>query len=181
MNRPNRIAPSSRLSKNGWPTAEKPFRPAYPIDIFEYALQRIVIRHLDPGYKDMPPLSVRYHVIDQVQVECFILLSILAWKGSSDRSIASESFRRGSEELDIEIKPTILAREKCGLKDMDNALSRLAKASPGIKKAILKACMACISADSVINVEEAEMVRAIADTLDCPIPPIIPSQNQAQD
>jgi hypothetical protein len=147
------------------------------IDMFEYALQRIVIHHLDPVFRDMPPSAVKYHVIDQVQVECFILLSILAWRGSSDRLIASESFRRGSEELDIEIKPTILAREKRGLKDLDTALKRLAKASPGIKKEVLKACMACISADSVVNVQEAEMVRAIADSLDCPIPPIIPLKN----
>jgi hypothetical protein len=106
-------------------------------------------------------------------------MSILAWRGSSENAIASESFRRGSKELDIEVKPTILARDKCGLKGMDTALNRLARSSPGIKKDVLKACMACISADSIINIEEAEMVRAIADSLDCPIPPIIPLQNQA--
>ena len=149
------------------------------IDIFEYALQRIVIHHLDPVFKKIPPPSVKYHVIDQVQVECFILLSILAWRGGSEKSIAAESFRRGSAELDIEIKPTILAAEKCSMKGMDTALKRLSAASPGIKKDILKACMACISADSIIRVEEAEMVRAIADSLDCPIPPIIPIHGQA--
>ncbi len=151
------------------------------INIFEYALQRIVIRHVDPVFKKVPPPTVKYHVIDQVQVECFILLSTLAWRGGSEKSIAAESFRRGSAELGIEITPAILAAEKCTMKNMDTALRRLSAASPGIKKDILRACMACISADSVVSVEEAEMVRAIAASLDCPIPPIIPVHGQARD
>ena len=50
-----------------------------------------------------------------------------------------------------------------------------------IKKKVLKACVVCISADSIITVDEAEILRAVADTLDCPIPPIIPRKiEQAQ-
>jgi uncharacterized tellurite resistance protein B-like protein len=32
-----------------------------------------------------------------------------------------------------------------------------------------------VAADGVIQELEAELLRAIADTLDCPIPPIIPT------
>ena len=143
------------------------------ISLFEYTLQRILIRHLDPIFKKMPPQIVKYYVIDQVQVECLILLSILAWRGNESGSAAEESFSRGIAELNIGGKPAILAREKCGLNELDSALDRLAAASPQVKKRILIACVVCISADSFITVKESEMLRAIADTLDCPIPPII--------
>jgi len=36
----------------------------------------------------------------------------------------------------------------------------------------------CVSADSLITVDEAEMLRAIADSLDCPIPPFIPKTTE---
>lgn len=146
------------------------------ISIFEYTLQRILIRHLDPIFRKMPPPIIKYHVIDQVQVECFMLLSILAWRGSESGSAAEESFRRGIAELNIGGKPAILAREKCGLNALESSLSRLAAASPKLKKMVLRACIACISADSFISINESEMLRAIADTLDCPIPPIIPGK-----
>jgi Zn-dependent protease with chaperone function len=143
------------------------------INLFEYTLQHILIRHLDPVFKRMPPPPVKYHMIDQVQVECFILLSILAWRGNTEGSIAEESFRRGIAELEIGGKPAILAKDKCGLNALDSSLNRLAAASPQVKKKVLKACISCITADSIITVGESEILRAIADSLDCPIPPII--------
>jgi Zn-dependent protease with chaperone function len=146
------------------------------ISLFEYTLQSVLIRHLDPVFRKIPLQVIKYHVIDQVQVECLMLLSILAWRGSTGRSAAEESFRRGIAELNIGGKPAILAREKCGLNALDSSLDRIEAASPQVKKRVLMACVACISADSFITVEESEMFRAIADTLDCPIPPIIPGK-----
>jgi Zn-dependent protease with chaperone function len=146
------------------------------ISLFEYTLQHILIRHIDPVFRKMPPPIVKYYVIDQVQVECLILMSILAWRGTEGGSAAEESFRRGFAELNIGGKPAILAREKCGLNALDSSLDRLGAASPQLKKMVLRACIACISADSFISINESEMLRAIADTLDCPIPPIIPGK-----
>ena len=146
------------------------------ISLFEYTLQRVLIRYLDPVFKKIPPPPVKYHVIDQVQVECLILLSILAWRGNDETFVAEESFRRGIAELNIEGKPSLLDRQKCGLNALDSALDRLALSSPQIKKKVLKACIASISADSIITVDEAEILRSVADTLDCPIPPIIPGR-----
>jgi Zn-dependent protease with chaperone function len=144
------------------------------ISLFEYALQRMLIRHIDPAFKKAPAAPVRYNFIDQVQVDCFLLLSVLAWRSNAGVSTAEESFSRGIAELRIVGKPSILAREKCGLNTLDSALERLAMASPQIKKKVLSACIACTSADSLITVEEAELLRLIADSLDCPIPPFIP-------
>jgi len=40
------------------------------------------------------------------------------------------------------------------------------------KQALLKACVLCIVADGVATAQELEIVRAIAVTLDCPLPQI---------
>ncbi len=45
--------------------------------------------------------------------------------------------------------------------------------APQIKKAILGACAETVAADGIIRENEAELLRANADTLDCPIPPFL--------
>jgi hypothetical protein len=42
-----------------------------------------------------------------------------------------------------------------------------------LKKSVLEACAACIAADVRVTVEEGELLRVIADALDCPMPPLI--------
>jgi uncharacterized tellurite resistance protein B-like protein len=44
---------------------------------------------------------------------------------------------------------------------------------PQIKKNLIEACVHVIGADGVIQENEAELLRAVADTLDCPIPPFL--------
>ena len=67
----------------------------------------------------------------------------------------------------------LLPREQCGVDQIDPALNRLALASPLIKKNLLDACIHIVGADGVILEAEAELLRAIADTLDCPMPPMV--------
>ena len=55
----------------------------------------------------------------------------------------------------------------------DEALDVLAAVVPKIKRCIVKACVACVVYDQYITVSEAELLRAVADSLGCPIPPII--------
>jgi uncharacterized tellurite resistance protein B-like protein len=52
-------------------------------------------------------------------------------------------------------------------------LNRLSQAVPQIKKNVLNACAQTVAADGVIQELEAELLRAIADTLDCPMPPFL--------
>ena len=51
-------------------------------------------------------------------------------------------------------------------------ICRLA-ATPQIKKNLIEACVQVVGADGLIQEREAELLRAIADTLDCPIPPFV--------
>ena len=68
----------------------------------------------------------------------------------------------------------MLPVDQCGLSTLDEALTRLSAASPVLKRMILTACTACIAADGAVTVEEAELLRAVGDALDCPIPPFLP-------
>ena len=68
----------------------------------------------------------------------------------------------------------LLSGESAGVAALDAALNRLAVAAPIIKKNLIEASVRVVAADGVIQEAEAELLRAIADTLDCPMPPFLP-------
>ena len=56
---------------------------------------------------------------------------------------------------------------------LDDSLTRLAACAPGVKRRIIDAAAYCVAADGVVQVREAELLRAVAATLDCPLPPLV--------
>jgi tellurite resistance protein len=72
-----------------------------------------------------------------------------------------------------DVSVVLLPRDECGLEQVSAALDRLALAVPQIKKNILEASVRVVGADGVIEEREAELLRAIAETLDCPVPPFV--------
>ncbi|MCL4787969.1 MAG: M48 family metalloprotease [Verrucomicrobia bacterium] len=147
------------------------------IDLFEFVLQKIIRHHLEPHFAQKRPPAAQYYSIKPLVADCGVLLSALAHIGGTDPAQAANAFRKGASHLragDLELK--LLPREKAGLAAVDAALNRLALAVPQIKKNLLEACVQVVGADGVIQEHEAELLRAIADTLDCPIPPFVKAQ-----
>jgi hypothetical protein len=58
-------------------------------------------------------------------------------------------------------------------------LQTLNQSVPAVKRRIVAACAACILANQRVTVREAELLRAICDTLECPMPPLF-GQDAAQ-
>jgi len=56
---------------------------------------------------------------------------------------------------------------------VDEALERFAHATPLVKRYLLEAACHGIIADGKISSREAELIRAIADAIGCPIPPFV--------
>jgi hypothetical protein len=103
-----------------------------------------------------------------------LVLSALAYVGSSDAGEIQHAFVTGAPFLRApEDSGLLLASpEQCGVEHVSAALDRLALAAPIIKKNLLEAAAHVVGADGVILENEAELLRAVADTLDCPIPPL---------
>lgn len=53
------------------------------------------------------------------------------------------------------------------------AFDDFSDASMADRKRILDACLDCVTADAKITIEEAEMIRALAASLECFIPPVV--------
>jgi len=145
------------------------------IDLFEWVLQRIVLAHLEPNFRAVRPRRVRRASLRDVVGECSVMLSILAHAGSRDDAELREMFTQGARTLrgiDVELLPS----ERCSLRELDRALVALAQTTETAKEAILVASATCIAANGRVSVAEAEILRAVADTLGCPMPPLLPGQ-----
>jgi Zn-dependent protease with chaperone function len=144
------------------------------IDLFEFVLQKIIRHHLEPHFARTRPPSIQFYSIKPLVADCGVLLSALAHIGGTEPAQAENAFRKGAPYAragDLELR--LLPREQAGLAAVDAALNRLALAVPQIKRNLLEACVHVVGADGVIQEHEAELLRAIADTLDCPIPPFV--------
>jgi len=147
------------------------------ISLFEFALQHILIRHLEPRFGRPPQASIRHHRLERLEEECAVLLSALAYAGASDDSEAQEAFSEGSRRLGRPLE--LRSREQAALSAVDQALRELAGSAPLLKAKILEAAVATVIADREITFAEGELLRAIADALDCPMPPFLPGQEIA--
>ncbi len=144
------------------------------VELFEYVLQKIVLRHLAPQFGKARPATVQYYTLKPLVPDCVVVLSALANAGSSDAVEVQKAFELGAPYLRApEGDWGLLPREQCGVTQIDAALDRLAQAVPIIKKNLLEACIHTVGADGVILESEAELLRAVADTLDCPMPPFV--------
>ena len=109
-----------------------------------------------------------------VQDACAVLLSALAHVGQNGRDDVARAFAHGAARLRNTIGTVgLVTSDRCTLEDVDRALSIVAAASPQTKRIALDACAACIAADGCVTVEEGELLRAVADSLGCPMPPLV--------
>ncbi len=145
------------------------------ISLFEYTLQRMVVRHLESIFNPQQGPIVQYYALKPLLPAARALLSTLAYYGHPETGQAESAFRLGANRLRTPL--TLLPRDKCGLQPADQAINKLAVASPQIKKMVLAACAVCVGADGQVTRTEAELLRAIADALGCPMPPVLPGKN----
>jgi Zn-dependent protease with chaperone function/uncharacterized tellurite resistance protein B-like protein len=134
----------------------------------EFALQRLVIRHLDLASEPTRSIS-RYHSFHAVAHDIAIVLSTIAHAASAT---TQRAFECGRVQLPVLAKNLpLLPPEQCGFGKLDAALDRLALATPPIKQRVLVAVAHAAGADGDISVEEEELLRAVSAALDVPVPP----------
>jgi Zn-dependent protease with chaperone function len=145
----------------------------HQVDLFEFALQKMVARNLDPHFKGVTKRTVRYLRLNLLAPHCSVLLSSLAHAGQDTTEKAEAAFRQGCTTLAIPADDMpFLPLNECSLDRVDKALDELAQAAEGIRNLILNAAVHVISADGILRIEEAELLRAIGDSLGCAIPPL---------
>lgn len=144
------------------------------VDLFEFTLLHLVARRLDRHFGLAREPRIGSGDLDASSDAVGRVLSLLAWHGTEDGVAAAEAHARGWESIRGEVPMPIHDRKDASMARLEEALNRLSALAPQEKGRFLTACGACVAADGRTTLREAEMLRAIADALDCPVPPFAP-------
>ena len=145
------------------------------IELLEFAVHWLLQHRLIAARNR--PVAVRYKKLKELSSEVSVILSAVADFGNQDDPIAArEAYRQGADraagfsgkELVLEFQEDI-AWDRVG-----RALSALAASTYPIREKVIDACAHSALADKAVTVREAELLRLISISLDCPLPPIFP-------
>ncbi|MFW6079160.1 MAG: hypothetical protein ACODAE_06035, partial [Gemmatimonadota bacterium] len=159
------------------------------LHLFEYALYRVLARHLpvDGGGDETAAAgSARggrrgrqgrrgtVRSLGAVRDEVAVVLSAVARSGASDASDAEAAFLAAAASLPDDVDGLrLLDGTGVDLPRVERALNALERGSLEVRRAFLEACAACVAHDGRVHPAEAEIMRAIAAGLDCPMPPLL--------
>jgi len=139
------------------------------LNLFEYALQLIITNRLETSFHR--PNRQEFKSIEPLMIDTAILISKIAHEGHSDKHEAQKAFETAMRVIPAyQSDHNLIIRP---FKDVGVSISRISSASPGVKKTVLDACAHCVLFDSAVSPKEAELLRAIAYSMDLPVPPFL--------
>ncbi|MBX3413345.1 MAG: M48 family metallopeptidase [Pirellulales bacterium] len=141
------------------------------VDLAEYVLWTMIVRHLDQHFGRRRPPKVQYQSLDAVGNAAIGVLATLAHVGHHDESVTQGAFEAGMQRLGK--GASLPRRETCTLAALDRDVATLAASAPQVKRQMIEACVATIAADGLTSLDEAELLRALCDALGCPMPPLV--------
>ncbi len=149
--------------------------------LFEFIVRHHLLMHLDRRFSVKPPPKIKFHKTPQLKPEIELMLSAFA-SASASGSILQGTKKPTQESIEESYG---LAMQVAGLGDaqtnharlqawevsqLEHAMIALHQSSPAVKKKFLQAAAVLITFDHEITVAEAEFFRAVAESLDCPVP-----------
>jgi hypothetical protein len=137
------------------------------VTLAEFVQATLLRQHLREGAGK--PLRTKFGTLAEVAQDAHLVLSLIAHASKGD---AAAAHAKGRAILGIEL-PGPLPVAELSTARLGEALERLRHLEPFTKPRVLKACLETAAADGAFRLAEAELVRAIAATLDCPLPPVI--------
>lgn len=142
-------------------------------DISEWTLLRVLKHTLYAGYENRDDRKEN-RTLDQpgTQKAAATVFSKLAGF-TSDQADMIHAFEKGVKTAGMQQAEF---DRGAGIGDFDRAFDILELLKPDEKERFLKAVAVIISSDGEINETEAEVFRAIGETLNSPVPPVLPGR-----
>ncbi len=136
------------------------------VTLREFVLLTLLRQRLREGAGQ--PIRTQFRAIKEVAADAHLVLSLV--------SLDQAAFEKGAAVLKLGWQAPV-GRESLTTAKIGESLERLRHLSPFAKPGILKACFEAAAADGVFRLSEAELVRMVAATLDCPVPPLLAAQD----
>jgi Zn-dependent protease with chaperone function len=143
------------------------------ITFFEFILGHILLSNLDRHFLHPAPPPVQFRSVQALADSISVLLSVVALLGRVDAQQADAAYLAGAQAAGLKAPPPRKSQQECSLSQVENALQKLQAAAMGVKKRVLTGVFVVAAADAVLTAQEVEFLRAIAESIDCPMPPLL--------
>ena len=144
------------------------------LSLSEYVLQLIVQKRLRPHFQKQLEQPKAVTNLVPLWEDCQVVLTLLAKIGHTNADDAFYAFKSALSSLPGASKrPLPQTLPNFTLAHLGPSLKRLQPAVPKLKQAIVDAAAHAVLVDQAVTIREAELLRAIVITLDCPIPPFL--------
>jgi Zn-dependent protease with chaperone function len=143
------------------------------IRTFDFALIHILWRHLAGGNGRRSEASTGN--LERLRRELELVLSALARAGAGEgeEGAVMAAFQAGMDALEPAPSGlTLRSAGAAGFPQLDEALGRLERAPLAVRRQVLRACAAVVLADDRVDLAEVELLRAVAESLELPLPPL---------
>jgi Zn-dependent protease with chaperone function len=133
-------------------------------ELWEWVLYKIFTLSLNKPAN----IGMGKYTISQLAAECRLLLSIVVGYNQGDSQTA---FFDAASKLGV--STDIPDTQKLKRSIINTALEKLRQLKPLEKPLLLKSLCIAVQADGIVEAREVELVRAIAESIDCPMPPLV--------
>ena len=146
------------------------------VDLFEFMIQRVIERHLVSHFEQRGFGKIRYRKLSQLYDEANVLVSTMAGIGAENETEAKAAYSAAIKNW----QGSFTMHDRSRLDQLDGVLKKIDQASPMVKKEVLMACGRAAASDGDLTNREAELLRAIADAIGCPVPPLISNLQETE-
>lgn len=139
--------------------------------VFEFVILSLLQQHLSESAGQ--DVKVKYYSYKALGNELQMLLSVMSQSTGSasvERENIYSSIAKGFSLTEL----TLLPMQSISASKIQNALKKLSQMSPLLKRNVIEACADIAMDDGKLKSTEAELLRAISESLNCPMPPLLP-------
>ncbi|HEX5787389.1 MAG TPA: M48 family metallopeptidase [Woeseiaceae bacterium] len=149
------------------------------VDVREYCYYRVLASHLDQA-TDPGRRAARHVPESKLRHARLVLLGLVADAGQPGPDERERAFASGAAVLGAWAEgETVVAGQAATVTALDASLDTLQGLDFEARRQLVKALAATVVHDGRLAVAEAEMLRAVCATLDCPLPPILKDDSTA--
>ena len=144
------------------------------VDLYEYCFYRVLSSNLEKASRPSAKRKGNRAGRKAIRQAAIDLVSTVARHGHSSRADAASAYQAGIAEFGAWAADA--KYEEVSLRTvplLDRTLNVLGRMNSAGRKSLLQALAKTVSHDGKLTATEAELLRAVCASLDCPLPPIL--------
>ena len=142
------------------------------IDLSEWIVQRVLLRQLDGAHGLLHPPAARRGELSSAREAAALVMLALARIEHDDDAQAAQAYLVGCREAGLPT-PVIPPGQAPDTTALDAALDHLSALGRPARIALMRGLTACIALDGRLTIEGLEMLRALAGSLELPMPSFV--------